>query len=826
MNNKRVRTKAMAMAVAAAMAVELCPVTAFAVTGDQVAADGTYTSTAQVNRDPAADVDDDWADYGVSVELTVKDGKFENITVTPDAAYSSGNDSYFNKAYNKSKGIKTLLEGQPATEATINGWKIGADGVSGATRTATAVKQAALAAIQSAAEKQDPTPVEVKTDGLQASITAAEGKNQADYTEASWTNMTEKLTAAKAALEAKESQEAVDAAQKALDEAVAALEIKPSEPETPDVTTGTYVLMNIPYDQFYAADVNNSVKVDAFTSATKNKVRTGSLAGGSYHVDASGDEITGVTFPVKVPAGTDLSKYTQITDDSKVSITVTNRGQESTTDYTGKDALFESASHSYYTLSEKPSYYKELTVNEDGTFSFGATQGTVTTITEGVTAELMTDSKYGDYQLDMDGLTDTIPSGTAIYGVIVSTKEGSDYGMRHLENIWRVSELAWATGFTTAVHNCPTSSEHYKAMMGQHIDKVTYYTANGIYEILVGGEKGLYVPVKFDTSAVAVADAELKDGETSVATIISGLTLPEEFDAEYTVEGATASVKGEKLILKDVKKGAYTLTITDKSGKYAPISFGFEVYAETMPAAYNENSEKPGLTKAAGATDAEFADYIKNITSVSVNGKPYAVSGRNAVKLFNDDGTLITDAAPFAEGDSFEIVVTATGYKDLSFVYKKAAKEDPAKEINTASLEKAIQSAEALKEADYTADSWKVLQVALKNAKSALEAKKDQTSVDNAAASLNKAIEALVKADGTTPTPTPTTTPTATPAASKNNITTSGTGNKTTTSSGSTSTSKTAKTGDPTNILEMLGLAVASLGTGGFALKRRKRNKK
>ena len=826
MNNKRVRTKAMAMAVAAAMAVELCPVTAFAVTGDQVAADGTYTSTAQVNRDPAADVDDDWADYGVSVELTVKDGKFENITVTPDAAYSSGNDSYFNKAYNKSKGIKTLLEGQPATEATINGWKIGADGVSGATRTATAVKQAALAAIQSAAEKQDPTPVEVKTDGLQASITAAEGKNQADYTEASWTNMTEKLTAAKAALEAKESQEAVDVAQKALDEAVAALEIKPSEPETPDVTTGTYVLMNIPYDQFYAADVNNSVKVDAFTSATKNKVRTGSLAGGSYHVDASGDEITGVTFPVKVPAGTDLSKYTQITDDSKVSITVTNRGQESTTDYTGKDALFESASHSYYTLSEKPSYYKELTVNEDGTFSFGATQGTVTTITEGVTAELMTDSKYGDYQLDLDGLTDTIPSGTAIYGVIVSTKEGSDYGMRHLENIWRVSELAWATGFTTAVHNCPTSSEHYKAMMGQHIDKVTYYTANGIYEIPVGGEKGLYVPVKFDTSAVAVADAELKDGETSVATIISGLTLPEEFDAEYTVEGATASVKGEKLILKDVKKGAYTLTITDKSGKYAPISFGFEVYAETMPAAYNENSEKPGLTKAAGATDAEFADYIKNITSVSVNGKPYAVSGRNAVKLFNDDGTLITDAAPFAEGDSFEIVVTATGYKDLSFVYKKAAKEDPAKEINTASLEKAIQSAEALKEADYTADSWKVLQVALKNAKSALEAKKDQTSVDNAAASLNKAIEALVKADGTTPTPTPTTTPTATPAASKNNITTSGTGNKTTTSSGSTSTSKTAKTGDPTNIFEMLGLAVASLGTGGFALKRRKRNKK
>lgn len=653
---------------------------------------------------------------------------------------------------------------------------------------------------------------EISTDELKKAIEAAEALTESDYTADSWAAMQAELQEAKDELKDPKTQATVDEATHHLNAAIEALVKAQKE---------TYVLMNIPYDQFYKADVNNDVKVDAFTSATKNKVRTGSLAGGSYHVDASGDEITGVTFPVKVPAGTDLSKYTQITDDSKVSITVTNRGQESTTDYTGKDALFESASYSYYTLSEKPSYYKELTVNEDGTFSFGATQGTATTITEGVTAELMTESKYGDYQLDLDGLTDTIPSGTAIYGVIVSIKEGSDYGMRHLENIWRVSELAWATGFTSAVHNCPTSSEHYKAMMGQHIDKVTYYTANGIYEIPVGGDEGLYVPVKFDTSAVAVADAELKDGETSVATTISGLTLPEGFDAEYTVEGATASVKGEKLILKDVKKGAYTLTITDKSGKYAPISVGFEVYAETIPASYNENAEKPGLTKAAGSTDAEFADYIKNITSVSVNGKSYAASGRGAVKLFNDDGTLITDAAPFAEGDSFEIVVSATGYKDLSFTYKKASSDDPTQEVNTASLEKAIQTAEALKEADYTADSWKVLQTALKNAKSALEAKKDQTSVDNAAASLNKAIEALVKADGTTPTPTPTTTP----ASSKNNTTTSGTGNKTT-SSGSTSTSKTAKTGDPTNIFEMLGLAVASLGTGGFALKRRKRNKK
>lgn len=389
MNNKRVRTKAMAMAVAAAMAVELCPVTAFAVTGEQVAADGTYSKTAHVSRTSEDDENEDiWSEYNVKVSLTSAEGVITEATVEADGDIEAGNRKYVKKLNTEIQNLK----GKPATEASVNG----INAVSGATRTSAAVKQAALEAIRSASEKQDPTPVEVNTDALQASITTAEGKNQADYTEASWAALTEKLAAAKTVLEAKESQEAVDAARTALDAAVAALKEKPSEPEKPDVTTETYVLMNIPYDQFYAADVNNSVKVDAFTSATKNKVRTAGLAGGSYHVNASGDEITGVTFPVKVGEGVDLSKYTKVTDESSVDITVTNRGQTSTTTYTGKDALFESASYSYYTLSEAPSYYKEVTLNADGSLSFGKTQGTAKTVS-GVTPELTTQSSYGDY---------------------------------------------------------------------------------------------------------------------------------------------------------------------------------------------------------------------------------------------------------------------------------------------------------------------------------------------------------------------------------------------------------------------------------------------
>ena len=134
-----------------------------------------------------------------------------------------------------------------------------------------------------------------------------------------------------------------------------------------------YVLMNIPYDDFYKAELkNNDVKVDAFTSATLNKSRTAGMMNGNsaYHVDPNGTDVTGVTFPVKVSDLSLLKDQKQVTDSDSVTITVTNRGQTSSNTYTGKDSLIENASYSYYILSETPSYYKELTVNADGSYSF------------------------------------------------------------------------------------------------------------------------------------------------------------------------------------------------------------------------------------------------------------------------------------------------------------------------------------------------------------------------------------------------------------------------------------------------------------------------
>ena len=728
MKKNELINKTLAGLMIAAMTASVCPTTAFAVTGGQVAKDGTYTATAHVTRTEKDD-EDEWDEYDIDVSLTVKDGKFSDITVTPGTGYSTGNKKYLRWAYTDPTGIKTLLEGKEATADTVNGW----DAVSGATRTSDAAKKAALKALEQAEEAT--TQVEVKTTDLEAVITKAQGLTEADYTADSWAKLQTALTAAKSALAAKESQNAVDTAAGNLTAAIDALEKKPEEVKVDtekleaaiakadalkeadytadswkamqtDLTEAKtalgakesqdkvdaaetkltaaigaleeakseqpeYVLMNIPYAAFYKADVNNKVPVDAFTSATLNKTRTTGLSGGSYHTNADGSKIDGITFPVKVDKNVDLSKYKKVTDADSVTISVTNRGKTSTTTYTGKDALYENEDYAYYALSEAPSYYKEVSVDADGNLVFGKTVGTVTEIS-GFKGDLSTETGYGDYQLDITGLRNELTARgvSNVNAVVVNTKEGSSYGMRHLENIWRVEELAWSTGFTTTVHNCPTSSAHYEAMMGQTITSVTYYTDKGMFSIPLSKE--VYVPVKFNCT-FNVENASVDSGEAKVT--LKG--LPEGYDAEYSVKGLEdVKVENGKLTYKkdNAKIGKYTLTVSDKKHKYADITATFTLTTDATPITYD--SEKASLVTAEGYTADDLAAYVKSIESVTVDGKSYQASGRGAVKIIKEDGSIDATAKPFAnakDGQAFEIVVKATGYaKDYTFTYNFA----------------------------------------------------------------------------------------------------------------------------------------------------------
>ena len=407
-----------------------------------------------------------------------------------------------------------------------------------------------------------------------------------------------------------------------------------------------YVLMNIPYDDFYKAELkNNDVKVDTFTSATKQKTRS-ALAKGSYHVNADGSDITGVTFPVKVSDISVLKDKKQIKDDASVSITTTIKGKESTTDYNGKDALFESDSYSYYILSKEPSYYKELTVKEDGSFVFSAIEGkSATPETKQIKAEFKNESKYGDYQLkfDKDEFKSIINTDTdTVYGAVINTTDGTNYGLCHQENIWKGYEIAWSTGYTTEVHGCPIDSEHFKSMIGKTIDSVTYYASNGIYTL--------------DIDNVKIQD---KTDEAEYKYVYAGLTWAQYWAAEGVYAAGDASSSDAKDRRGETDLGAFdavtrattnhglhrgsfqaVAVIEGSKGSYTVSHWegrSTVVFTDGKKATYNRGS----LTFEDGTTD-EMTDYkVTGLKYVPVKVKTSDYEAfKNTYAVVENDGTL------------------------------------------------------------------------------------------------------------------------------------------------------------------------------------------
>ena len=382
-----------------------------------------------------------------------------------------------------------------------------------------------------------------------------------------------------------------------------------------------YVLMNIPYDDFYKAELkNNDVKVDTFTSATKQKTRS-SLAKGSYHVNADGSDITGVTFPVKVSDISVLKDKKQIKDNASVSITTAIKGKETTTEYKGKDALFESDSYSYYVLPKEPSYYKELTVGEDGSFTFSAIEGeSAAPKTKQVQAEFKTKSNYGDYQLKFDETefksiinTDT----ETVYGAVINTTDGTTYGLCHQENIWKGYKLAWSTGYTTESNGCHLNSEHFESMIGKTIDSVTYYASNGIYTLDIADVKVL----------------------AKNSYVYAGLTWGEYWSQENVTAAGNVSGSDEKDSHNESDTGAFdavTRATTNHGlhrGSYQCMATIYTTEGNAYQLSYWKSSTEPVLTDGTVAIWTPADRKTGTPASIQVNGRAkesldhYAVTG-------------------------------------------------------------------------------------------------------------------------------------------------------------------------------------------------------
>ena len=593
---------------------------------------------------------------------------------------------------------------------------------------------------------------------LQSLYDKASALKQSNYTEDSWkassieteTAETKELLE-KADLSESEAAEQVKHLQGALDALVSLY---------PEV--GSYVLMNIPYSDFYAAEQNNS-GTDVVTSATKQKTLAGSLVSGSYHVNADGSDITGATFAAKVGSdGIDWSKLKRVTDSDSVEITTSIKGKTSTTTYSGRDALFQAPSYSYYVLpeGETPANYKEATVDESGNLKFGAVEGKDAVALSDVTAKFTTNSKYGDYEIDFGNLREQMVADgnqATVYGAVVNAADEAGniegYGMRALENIWKGKELAWSCGFVTESHGSPLSSTYYKSMMGKTIKSVVFYTSTGTYTVAMDQ----YVPVKVsaDEGAISIQESVSLDNSSAIGM---NPTLPEGFAAQYDIEGWNGKVAVSNAssgpyntivsIPAGTQPGNYTIVATDKSGKYAPLSATFTLTTAKNAAAFDASNLK--LTAADGATESDLANYLGNISQVTVNNVVYNARGKGAVKIVNQDGSLNLAAANkdgslvFDANGAYDVEIEATGYtSNLKFTYTKVA--------DKVALESAIQSALKIDNGQnaYTASSWSVFQAALKDAQGVNES---VSATDDEVANALSALQGAQAALAATPT--------------------------------------------------------------------------
>ena len=411
----------------------------------------------------------------------------------------------------------------------------------------------------------------------------------------------------------------------------------------------SYVLMNIPYDEFYKAELSeNAPAVDAVTSATLNKTRNGSLAGGSYHVNRDGSDITGVTYPVRVKTS-DLSGLKQVTESDSVSITVKNKkNEDETSTYNGRDALFENESYSYYALSDTPSYYKEATLT-DGKWSFGKATGATSEATATI-AKFKAPGHHAKYEMEID--SDKIAKGKKVYAVVLTTTDGNTYGLHHVTEIWHVTKLGFKAD---------------PALVGKNISAVTYYTDDGIIKLNLAKE--LHVPYIAEGAKAEVAKFSADAKETTLT--LSG--FPDDFSQSVSVpEGMGYNKETKTITFDSALPGSYKVTVSDAKGKYADVTASFTVSTSKAAAKYDASSV--ALKKADSAEDADFANFLKNITSVKVGDKEYDATDKDAVTIIKKDGAIDEDAksdgeALFADGKEKTLTVSATGYPDFTFKY-------------------------------------------------------------------------------------------------------------------------------------------------------------
>ena len=586
------------------------------------------------------------------------------------------------------------------------------------------------------------------TTQLKELVSSVEGLNKSDYTEKSWNSFETELKEAKDILakeaptqaEIDEAVEHLTAAKNALDKYV-------------------YGTANLSYADFYYGELNDvnedttldltSDKVsnyredgmyDAVSSATTNKYK--SFFSSTYSEDnanGQGGSIIGVK-------DVNIAVPTSLYENAKKAISDNKECSNKLLEIIGSMKLSDTT----------PSEYKIL--NGDGTLTAmksEATEDTSDTLT------IKTQSSYGQYEVDPitseNSPLSNLSAKDSLLGIIVEDKDGNKYGMEHLENIWVGGKFSFAVtdGFKEK-HGNTIDYKRHEALQGKTIKKVTYLVKDGA-DIVINTDLKCKTLAKSD-SIKATTNDNFKDGATisvdttavpsgsnyTLSSVSMGKTVLTE-GTDYTYANNTLTIKATD----NTGVGSYSMVFTDDTYSDIVASFTLESGYKTGDISINKNNQ---VTLPAGVS---FEKYVNNITSIKINGvEKTGKGGIKATDLFDADGNINFNAAikgkdgsstpVFADKSaSYTIELTSTGYPSVSGTVQ----------LNTSTLEASIKKAEALDSSKYTAETWKVLQTALTEAKEAKSAN-TQAMVDAANTKLTEALAGLKEKAVTPSNPT------------------------------------------------------------------------
>lgn len=474
--------------------------------------------------------------------------------------------------------------------------------------------------------------------------------------------------------------------------------------ETPVESEFVYGTANIPYADFFYGEMNDvqqnaEMQLDAADPVT--------VAG--YREDGMYDAVTSCTNNKSKKYET--SYYTENTENGSVTLEGIRDVNIAVPKSLYNDALKaveegKSCSNQLLTIIGNLQNVSE-TAPESGEYKVLNGDGTLTAMkTETkelkINSSISTSSSRGNYQVSIEFGKDNPdqPTTANMMGVIFETSDGKKYGMEHSQNLWlKTGKIAFAVkdGFVEP-HGNTIDAKRSQGLEGKTIRKITYLVKDGAdiviptnllckYKLADGQgitgpeEKVVYTNNTFTPTKVQLT-YNVPEGSSYKLTSVQygGKTLKEGSYNDYTYDDTTKVLSVYGGAFANTGVGSYTLTFADQSeAPHEDITVPIVLSADETKVQFAIQDNK--LVKIDPNGDAatyEVKDYIKNITSIKIDGQ--ALGGKKAniseiaKTVFNENtGAVNFDAkvnntAVFAKGDggSYNVEITAAGFNDVT----------------------------------------------------------------------------------------------------------------------------------------------------------------